>query len=174
MKIILLTVFFISSVIITGCGNKDEHSNKEGNESGNKTSESQSNESQKTEEQLKEDANKEAGDETKTENELGMKPGLPLDFPKDIPQPKDAKVLGSLTTSEGTVVTFESNTKVLDIVEFYKEEMKKSGYTLSEEGESLVSDKGGLINWKKDSKTAGLMLGHDKDKNITSLVITYN
>ncbi|MBK9331869.1 MAG: hypothetical protein IPM96_05540 [Ignavibacteria bacterium] len=175
MKIILITFFFISSIIISGCGNKDENSGKDGKESGNKTSETQNNDlTQKTEEQIKEDANKEAGDETKTENELGMKPGLPSDFPKDIPQPKDSKVLGSLTTSEGTVVTFESNTKVLEIVEFYKEEMKKSGYTLSEEGESLVTDKGGLINWTKDSKTAGLMLGYDKDKNITSLVITYN
>ncbi len=174
MKIILITCLLISSIIISGCGNKNENSGNDGKESGVESSGNQSNETtEKTDEQIKEDANSESGDK-KAENELGMKPGLPLDFPKDIPQPKDAKVLGSLTTSEGTVVTFESNSKVLEIVEFYKEEMKNSGYTLSEEGESLVSDKGGLINWKKDNKTAGLMLGHDKDKNITSLVITYN
>jgi hypothetical protein len=62
---------------------------------------------------------------------------------------------------------------VQDIVNFYKEEMKKNGFAVTEGGESLVSDKGGLINWVKDKREIGLMLGYDKDKNITSLVITY-
>lgn len=126
----------------------------------------------KTEEQKKETST--GADEDKNRsNELGMTPGLPANFPSDIPQPKNAKTLGSLNSSEGTVVTFESTDMVPDIVNFYKEEMKKNGYAISEGGENLVSDKGGLINWKKDSKEVGLMLGYDKDKNITSLVITY-
>jgi len=102
-----------------------------------------------------------------------MTPGLPKDFPVDVPQPKNAKTLGSLNSSEGVVVTFESTDKVQDIVDFYKEEMKRNGFAVTEGGETLVSDKGGLINWIKDKREVGLMLGYDKDKNITSLVITY-
>jgi len=171
MKKIILSVFFISALILTGCGNKEKEAVKESNETEKEMTE-------KSENQIKDELNKDesvnSDDQSKIENELGMKPGLPADFPKEIPHPKNAKVLGSLNSSDGTVVTFESNDKVLDIVEFYKEEMKKGGYTLTEEGESLVSDKGGLINWSKGNKIAGLMLGFDKDKNITSLVITYN
>lgn len=171
MKKILLSVFFISALILTGCDNKKEDAVKEGTETEKELTEANENQN-KEEVDKNESTNSE--EQAKVENELGMKPGLPADFPKDIPQPKNAKVLGSLNSSEGTVVTFESNDKVLDIVEFYKDEMKKGGYSLSEEGESLVSDKGGLINWSKGDKIAGLMLGFDKDKNITSLVITYN
>jgi len=171
MKKILLSVLFISALSLTGCDNKSKEEVKDGKETEKVIPE-------KDENQIKEEANmNETGkseEQSNAENELGMKPGLPADFPKDIPQPKNAKVLGSLNSSDGTVVTFESNDKVLEIVEYYKEEMKKSGYSLSEEGESLVSDKGGLINWSKGDKIAGLMLGFDKDKNITSLVITYN
>ena len=87
--------------------------------------------------------------------------------------PKNSKTLGSLNSSEGTIVTFESTDKVMDIINFYKDALSKNGYVVSEGGESLISDKGGLINWKKDKKEVGVMLGFDKDKNITSLVITY-
>ncbi|MBS1518274.1 MAG: hypothetical protein JSS91_09330 [Bacteroidetes bacterium] len=169
MKKILLIVFIVSSLIITGCGNNQNDTAKKENETGK--TETGSTENSAGNEVKKEEAGNE--NQTKTDNELGMKPGLPSNFPGDIPQPKNSKVLGSLTSSEGTVVTFESNDKVTDIVNFYKDEMKKNGYNLSEEGESLVSDKGGLINWSKGDKIAGLMLGYDKDKNITSLVITY-
>jgi len=168
-KFILLILF---GVIITsnGCGEKKESSDeKKDNAQQKEDAVLIEEESKKTEElsedTLKEDANK--------SNELGMTPGLPKDFPADIPQPKNAKTLGSLNSSEGVVVTFESTDKVQDIVNFYKEEMKKNGFAVTEGGESLVSDKGGLINWVKDKREIGLMLGYDKDKNITSLVITY-
>jgi hypothetical protein len=102
-----------------------------------------------------------------------MTPGLPSNYPSDIPKPRNAKVLGSLNSSEGTVVTFESPEQVTEIVNFYKDEMKKNGYAVTEGGENIVSDKGGLINWTKEKKEVNLMLGRDNDKNITSLVITY-
>lgn len=168
-KFILLILF---GVIITsnGCGEKKESSDeKKDNAQQKEDAVLIEEESKKTEElsedTLKEDANK--------SNELGMTPGLPKDFPADIPQPKNAKTLGSLNSSEGVVVTFESTDKVQDIVNFYKEELKKNGFAVTEGGESLVSDKGGLINWVKDKREIGLMLGYDKDKDITSLVITY-
>ena len=52
--------------------------------------------------------------------------------------------------------------------------MENSGYELSEGGEILVSDQGGLIGWEKTGKEIGLMLGYDTEKEITSVVITYN
>jgi hypothetical protein len=107
-------------------------------------------------------------------NDLGMSEGLPDDFPDDIPLPLNGKCLGSIITSEGTVVTFESPVKVKEIVEFYKKQMDGNGYELSEGGEVLVSDQGGLIGWEKAGKEIGLMLGYDKEKEITSVVITYN
>ncbi len=108
------------------------------------------------------------------ENDLGLSEGLPNDFPDDIPLPVNGKCLGSIITSEGTVVTFESTVKVKEIVEFYKKQMDDNGYELSEGGEVLVSDQGGLLGWKKDDKDVGIMLGYDKDKDITSVVITYS
>ncbi|MBC8490143.1 MAG: hypothetical protein H8D45_29340 [Bacteroidetes bacterium] len=107
-------------------------------------------------------------------NDLGMSEGLPDDFPDDIPEPENGKCLGSIITSEGTVVTFESTDKVKEVVDFYKEKMSNGGYELSEGGEILVSDQGGLIGWEKAGKEIGLMLGYDKEKEITSVVITYN
>ncbi|MBK9226652.1 MAG: hypothetical protein IPL67_06280 [Ignavibacteria bacterium] len=86
---------------------------------------------------------------------------------------KNSKTLGSLNSTEGTVVTFESTDMVPGIITFYKDEMKKNGYEIVEGSENLVSDKGGVLSWKKAGKEVGLMLGFDKDKNITSLVITY-
>jgi hypothetical protein len=134
-------------------------------------------------EEVEKDENKTSSGKTETEeqeesglgsNDLGLSEGLPGDFPEDIPQPENGKCLGSIITSEGTVVTFESTDKVKDVVEFYKERMESSGYELSEGGEILVSDQGGLIGWKKGEKEIGLMLGYDKDEEITSVVITYN
>lgn len=180
----LLIIFIIWSIFtlsLNGCGDKNEVSGEKKNDSkqesvNNSKSESADNKEdaqmKKDESNTEQSADLSKNDPNKT-NELGMTPGLPANFPSDVPQPKNSKTLGSLNSSEGTVVTFESSEKVQEIVNYYKEEMKKNGYVISESGETLVSDKGGLIGWKKESKEVGLMLGYDKDKNITSLVITY-
>ena len=134
-------------------------------------------------EEVKKNDDKTSSGKTETEeqevsglgsNDLGMSESMPGDFPEDVPQPENGKCLGSIITSEGSVVTFESTDKVKDIVEFYKEKMESGRYELSEGGEILVSDQGGLIGWKKAGKEIGLMLGYDKDKEITSVVIIYN
>lgn len=125
------------------------------------------------------DVTKETGkagdeDELDTSNDLGMTPGLPPDFPNDVPQPPKSKVLGSLNSSEGTVVTFESEIPIKEIVDFYKQNLSDAGYNLSEGGEMLITEQGGLIGWKKDNKEVSLMLGRDTEKGITSIVVTYN
>lgn len=158
--------------IINGCGDKNEATGDKKDDTKKKEMNQEQDMQQNEEVKKKDETNLTKEDASKL-NELGMTAGLPPNFPSDVPQPKNGKVLGSLNSSEGTVVTFESNDNVMNIVNFYKEEMKKNGYAVTEEGETLISDKGGLINWKKDSKEVQLMLGYDKDKNITSLVITY-
>lgn len=155
--LILSLLFFIS------CGKGDDSDSSKTDEEG-------------TEEVKKEDKTTDGKEDESNlgSNDLGMSEGLPDDFPNDIPEPENGKCLGSIITSEGTVVTFESTNKVKDVVDFYKEKMSNSGYELSEGGEILVSDQGGLIGWNKAGKEIGLMLGYDKDKEITSVVITYN
>ncbi|HMS64990.1 MAG TPA: hypothetical protein PKD83_07015 [Ignavibacteria bacterium] len=175
------------SIYVTGCDNKSEDVtiNKKEEKTESRTTiekneiknETKNETSLTNEEELakKEEANQDPSQTSENKaNELGMTPGLPKNFPADIPQPKNSKTLGSINSSDGTIVTFESPDKVLDIVSFYKDQMKKVGYTLTETGETLVSEKGGLINWTKDKKEVGLTLGYDKDRNITSIALTYN
>ncbi len=163
---------------VTSCGEKTEQSEGTGKREGttevNKSTEGKQETESTGQEQLsKEEANTDPSSTESKQNDLGMTPGLPADFPKDVPTPKNAKTIGSINSTEGTVVTFESTDLVPAIVDFYKAEMKNNGYELAEGAETVVSDKGGIVNWKKDSKEVGLMLGYDKDKEITSLVITY-
>lgn len=175
-KYILLCISGIV-ILFNGCGNKNEATGDKKDEvkqetkmQTNQSQDQSSEELKKKEDAMKQDANK---DDASKLNELGMTAGMPKDFPSDVPQPNNARVIGSLNSSDGTIVTFESTDKINDIVNFYKDEMKKNGYTVDDEGETIVSEKGGLVNWKKDKKEVQIMLGYDKDKSMTSLVITY-
>lgn len=154
----LLNLFFIifiaAAVYTSGCGKKENTSS--GDQSGDT----------KTEEQKKEEIKTDSKN-----NELGITEGLPGDYPSEIPQPKNAKVLGSLNTSEGTVVTFESNDKPKDIFSQFSDELEKNGYSKAE-GE-MMSDDGGMALWNKDKKEVSIMLAWDKEKSISSIVITY-
>lgn len=166
MKKISKYLLILSLLFFVSCGKGDNSDSSKTDEEG-------------TEESTTDDKTSSGKTEGKDEsnlgaNDLGMSEGLPDDFPDDIPEPENGKCLGSIITSEGTVVTFESTNKVKEVVDFYKEKMSSSGYELSEGGEILVSDQGGLIGWEKAGKEIGLMLGYDKDKEITSVVITYN
>lgn len=170
-KSILLFIIF-SVITVCSCGNKNENAGDKKDDANPETKSKNNTESDTIESEPNQKTDPGDIDKSRT-NELGMTPGMPANFPADVPLPKNSKTLGSLNSSEGTIVTFESGDKVIDIVGFYKDEMSKNGYIISEDGESLISDKGGLINWKKENKDVGLMLGYDKDKSITSLVITY-
>ncbi len=96
---------------------------------------------------------------------------MPSDYPSDVPQPQNSKCLGSLSTSEGTVVTFESNDKPKDILTPFTDGLAKNGYKKSE-GE-MMSDDGGMSMWTKDKKEVSIMLAWDKDKKVSSIVVTY-
>lgn len=175
IRIITLCVFCFM-ISVSGCGDdsdkKESASDKEKNKSLTENK-NESNVDPSVKEKSEETATEESKEKTQAENELGMTPGLPKDFPSDIPLPPNSKPLGSMSSSEGTVVPFESKDKVLDLVNFYKEELKKNGFTLNEDGQNLTSDKGGMLGWTKDKREIGIVLAYDKDKDVTSLVITY-
>ena len=80
--------------------------------------------------------------------------------------------MGYLTTSEGTVVTFESDEHPKDIYDAFTAEIEKNGYKKDENG-ALMSDDGGLALWKKDTKECSVMLAWDKNKKKSSVVVTY-
>lgn len=168
-QFILLFVFSTFFLMqINGCGNKEENSGA-------------STEKQTETETVKEPPAVKEGEigkdplasENTTESQLEMEPGLPADFPADVPQFTKAKLIGSLSSSDGMMVTYESPEQVQDIIDFYKESMTKSGYQIEEGGEIITPGKGGLINWVKQGKSVQIVLGYDKDKSLSSFVITY-
>lgn len=110
------------------------------------------------------------GGETKT-NELGIKEGKPADYPSDIPEPINSKVLGSLNTTEGTVVTFESTSRPKPIFEEFRNSVEKAGFS-KVEAETMTED-GGMAAWKMDKREVSIMLAWDKDKSLSSVVVTY-
>jgi len=157
----LIGLFVISAVIVSGCGKQDQKT--EGDKKTDSTVSSQQN------------PNQIAGDNktntTSGSNELGIKEGMPADYPADIPQPVNSKCLGSLNTSEGTVVTFESTGKPKEIFAPFAEAVEKSGFKKAE-GE-MMSDDGGMSMWNMDKREVSIMLAWDKDKSVSSVVVTY-
>ncbi|MBV6480168.1 MAG: hypothetical protein HGGPFJEG_03014 [Ignavibacteria bacterium] len=171
------TLFIICMMIsVYGCGDNSDKKENAAEKENQKTLTENKNETTGdpvVTENTGETSSGENTESKQTENELGMTPGLPKDFPQDIPLPPNSKTLGSMSSSEGTVVPFESKEKVQELINFYKEELKKNGFKLNEDGQSVTSDKGGMLGWTKDKREIGIVLAYDKDKDATSLVITY-
>jgi len=157
MKNLILFSFFAIALIISGCTKKEEPKKET---TGNDVNKEQTSDSNKSNNDLK------AGD-------LGIAAGLPATFPTDVSQPKDSKCLGYLTTSEGTVVTFESTLTVKELTDFYKDEMKKQGYGMDEGGEIVISETGAILAWKKEAKEVSVVIAKDESSGKTSLVLTY-
>lgn len=151
----LLFVFALSS-----CGKKDEKPAGD-----NKTDSTKQNQNQSS------GNNQPSTNTDPKSNELGIKEGMPADYPADVPQPANAKCMGSLNTSEGTVVTFESTDKPKDVLKPFAEGVEKAGFKKSEG--DMMSDDGGMTMWTKDKREVSIMLAWDKDKKISSVVVTY-
>jgi hypothetical protein len=154
----------VCSFIIAGCGKKDQTQQTPGGDNKTQTQDVKPDDQKK-------DITKPDNTNKDTKNELGIKEGLPGDYPKDIPQPKGGKALGSLNTSEGTTVTFESTEKPMDILKDFGDNVEKGGFKKGE-GE-MMKEEGGFTMWKKDAREVSLMLAWDKDKKISSVVVTY-
>ena len=101
MKEFILLIVFAFVITLNGCDDKKEVSGDKNVPASkdNKTeikdpsSVTKQDEVNKTEEPNT-DPSKQESDKS---NELGMTPGMPANFPSDIPQPKNSKVIGSLT-----------------------------------------------------------------------------
>jgi hypothetical protein len=161
----LISILFITcSLFIAGCSKKDQ---TQQNVSGDNNQQKQD---VKTDDPKK-DQPKQDDSKKDSKNELGIKEGLPGDYPKDIPQPKGGKVLGSLNTSEGTTVTYESPEKPMDIVKDFGGSLEKGGFKKAEG--DMMKEEGGMTMWKKDAREVSIMTAWDKDKKISSIVVSY-
>lgn len=158
---IFLTVFILIAAAAIGCGKQDQKT--DGDKKTDSTSQTNQNKTEVAGE------NKTSTDPKS--NELGIKEGMPADYPSDVPQPVNSKCLGSLNTSEGTVVTFESTDKPKAILTPFTEGVEKAGFKKAE-GE-MMSEDGGMAVWNKEKREVSIMLAWDKDKSISSVVVTY-
>lgn len=158
---LLFTVLILAAVLMAGCGKKPDQKTEGDKKDSTKST---------TQQNTTAGENKTGTTDGKT-NELGIKEGMPADYPKDVPQPVNSKCLGSLNTTEGTVVTFESTDKPKVILAPFGEGLEKAGFKKSE-GE-MMSDDGGMSVWTKDKREVSIMLAWDKEKNNSSVVVTY-
>lgn len=160
-----LSLFFAAItamvIIISGCGKTDQKTEGDKKDTTKSTTQNTTAGENKTQT---------TGSENKS-NELGIKEGMPADYPQDVPQPINSKCLGSLNTTEGTVVTFESTEKPKAILAPFTEGVEKAGFKKGE-GE-MMSDDGGMVIWNKDKREVSIMLAWDKEKNVCSVVVTY-
>jgi hypothetical protein len=159
-KINLLAVLFLGTFLAVSCGKQEQQPAGD-----NKTDAGEQNQQQP------QSQDQPSGEKTPGTNELGIKEGMPADYPSDVPQPANSKCLGSLNTSEGTVVTFESTDKPKEILNPFAEAVEKAGFKKGD-GE-MMSDDGGMTLWTKDKREVSIMLAWDKDKKVSSVVVTY-
>ena len=157
MKYLLIFVLSSSILFAIGCGKKDDKSSTDGDK--------------KEQTDSKKNDSKDDKFELKT-NDLWIASGIPDNYPKEIPQPKDAKVQGYLSSKDGTVVTFEGTGDFKSIVNKFKEDMKSSGYDLSDGGEVLMSDKFSMMMWKKGEKEVSFTATLGEDGK-SAFLVTY-
>jgi hypothetical protein len=161
MKIYFPLISLLLAFFLLGCGKNGQVQNKKTDSTASKT-------------EITETAGEKKRDDTTAKSELGLKSGLPADFPKDLPQPPNSTCHGSIfNQTDGTTVTFVSKSKVLEIVSFYKEEMKKNSYVQEQGTDDLVSDKGGLVKWTKGNREVELMMSYKSETNETDIVLSY-
>jgi hypothetical protein len=161
---IISLLALVSIFYACGDGKKNDSDSKDSTQTQNQTDDKTSGDNNSSGDQT--------GDDKNTSNDLGMKEGLPADFPSDVPQPPDSKVIGSLSSSEGTNVSFESPKSTQEIADFYKGEMDKAGYKVKPDSEA-ISETNAMIDWNKGDKDLSLVVVRDNAKNTSSVVITY-
>ncbi len=96
---------------------------------------------------------------------------LPADWPSDLPTYKDAKLLASAKTPQGSTATYEISDKLKPIADFYKDEMKKAGYDADKSNDMMMTDKGGVMVYKKGGKEVDFTMGYADATSKTSLVV---
>ena len=166
--ILLLSAFLISGTMFISCGKKD--TNTAGDQKDSTQTQTPNDQSAGS----KNNPQEQNKTTNPNPNELGISEGLPKDYPSDVPQPKNAKNMGYLTTSEGTVVTFESDEKPKDILSDFKTEIEKNGYKKDDSGDALMSRiTAGSLYRKGYKGMQRYPCAWDKEKKKSSIVVTY-
>lgn len=159
---LLFVVLTALTIAVAGCGKQDQKTDGDKKDSTKQST---------TDPKTVAGDNKTSTNTDPKSNELGIKEGMPADYPKDVPQPSNSKCLGSLNTTEGTVVTFESSDKPKAILTPFGDAVEKAGFKKGE-GE-MMSEDGGMVMWTKDKREVSIMLAWDKEKKNSSVVVTY-
>lgn len=98
---------------------------------------------------------------------------LPSNFPKDFPIYDNAKVSGSLSTSNnddnGSYVTFETSDSASKVTSFYKTELPAQGWSV--ESESTFGELT-TLSTKKGTQEAVITISRDSDNAKTIIGVT--
>ena len=87
--------------------------------------------------------------------------------PSDIPTMADA----TNQSAFGPMSTYESPSAFDDVVNFYTKQMAANGWTEQEGGQTQPGVTS-IRTFTKDKRTASVMITADKDKNVTTVVVT--
>lgn len=102
-----------------------------------------------------------------------LKNKLPADFPQYIPIYEKLQLKGSIYSNEGSVILFETESKIRDIIQYYDEKLTREGFERGEGNDKLVFDDGAMLGWRKNNVQIGIMLGVDRERNLTSVILIY-
>ncbi|MGB9697105.1 MAG: hypothetical protein ACP5P3_09780 [Ignavibacteria bacterium] len=102
-----------------------------------------------------------------------LKNRLPEDFPRYIPIYEKLKLKGSIYSNEGSVILFETESKIRDVIQYYDEKLTGEGFERGEGNDKLIFDDGAMVGWRKNNIQIGIMLGVNKERNLTSVILIY-
>lgn len=102
-----------------------------------------------------------------------LKNKLPEDFPNYIPIYEKLQLKGSIYSNEGSVVLFETDSKIRDIIQYYDKKLTSEGFYRGEGNDKLIFDDGAMVGWRRNNVQIGIMLGVNKEKSLTSVILIY-
>jgi hypothetical protein len=99
--------------------------------------------------------------------QFGENAEVPDGFPEDVPVYPDAKVLGSMVTGEGTVLTLRTADDSKKVTAFYHEKLSEQGWSLASE-----IDLGGqhMLAIEKEERSGAVQIS--REGNETSIIVT--
>jgi hypothetical protein len=99
--------------------------------------------------------------------QFGENAEIPDGFPKDVPIYPDAKVLGSMVTGEGTILTLQTADDPGKVTAFYREKLSKEGWSLASE-----IDLGGqrMLAIEKGERSGAVQISREGDD--TNILVT--
>jgi hypothetical protein len=148
-----ITLFFLI-VVVLSCGKKQEKI-----EVISKTEEVKTTDAVSKKEDLK------------NNNDSTLKK-LPDDFPSDFPIYKNAGIMSSSKTPDGSTLTFEIDDNIQAVGDFYKSEMLKNGYKAISDNNIVLSNKGGIITYSKGGREFELKFRYNDAASKTILIIS--